>query len=78
MAHVFQISASGGGVPKNGLLASVVGKEGLKGDRHNGPTHGGELKALCLYSLERILVLQAEGHPLFPGSTGGPVLFAQA
>jgi MOSC domain-containing protein YiiM len=25
---------------------------------------------LCLYSLERILALQLEGHPIFPGAIG--------
>jgi len=44
---------------------------GLVGDAHNNTkVHGGPLRALCLYSLERILALQAEGHPIFPGSTG--------
>lgn len=32
--------------------------------------HGGPDRALCLYSLERILDLQAEGHPIFPGASG--------
>lgn len=70
MAHLFQISLSQGGVPKPGIHASVVGGGGLEGDGHRSPSHGGEGRALCLYSLERILALQAEGHPVFPGSTG--------
>ena len=32
--------------------------------------HGGPERALCLFSLERILELQAEGHPIFPGAAG--------
>jgi MOSC domain-containing protein YiiM len=70
MAHVFQISLSKGGVPKTGLTDALVGETGLEGDAHRSPSHGGPLRALCLYSLERILALQIEGHPVFPGSTG--------
>lgn len=41
------------------------------GDDHRFPEfHGGPDRALCLFSLERILELQAEGHPIFPGSVG--------
>lgn len=32
--------------------------------------HGGPQRALCLYALELVLKLQAEGHPIYPGSTG--------
>ena len=32
--------------------------------------HGGFDRAVCLYSLEVIILLQREGHPIFPGSTG--------
>jgi len=70
MAHVFQISVSNGGVPKGGVHAAAVSTDGLEGDSHRSSTHGGPLKAVCLYSLERIEALQAEGHPIFPGSTG--------
>jgi MOSC domain-containing protein YiiM len=44
---------------------------GLKGDHQNDREHhGGPDKALCLYSLERILALHTEGHPIFSGSSG--------
>ena len=32
--------------------------------------HGGPERAVCLYSLEHILALQEEGHPIFPGAIG--------
>jgi MOSC domain-containing protein YiiM len=32
--------------------------------------HGGPERALCLYSLERLQALQAEGHPIFAGAIG--------
>ena len=44
---------------------------GLEGDRHrNRKLHGGPDRALCLFSLERIEALQAEGHPIEPGTLG--------
>ena len=69
--HIFQINASGGGVPKLALREAEVTPLGLSVDRHANPKlHGGPLAALCIFSLERILALQAEGHPIYPGSAG--------
>lgn len=70
-AHIFQINASDGGVPKLALARGEVTLNGLVGDnqRHT-QVHGGPERALCLYSLERILALQAEGHPIYPGAVG--------
>jgi MOSC domain-containing protein YiiM len=71
MAHIFQINVSLGGVPKLPVRQAEVTSLGLVGDAHNNlKVHGGPRRALCLYSLERILALQAEGHPIFPGATG--------
>jgi len=71
MAHVFQINLSKGGVPKLAVPFALVNKRGLEGDAHRDLRHhGGEERAVCLYSLERILELQAEGHPIYPGSIG--------
>jgi MOSC domain-containing protein YiiM len=71
VARIFQINVSSGGVPKLPLHAATVTLDGLEGDCQNDREHhGGPDKALCLYSLERILALQAEGHPIFSGSTG--------
>jgi MOSC domain-containing protein YiiM len=70
MATVFQINVSQGGVPKTGLHEASIGELGLQGDSHRSSTHGGPQRAVCLFSLERILALQAEGHPVYPGSTG--------
>ena len=70
-ARIFQINVSHGGVPKLPVHAASVTPSGLEGDRQNDREHhGGPDKALCLYSLELILALQAEGHPIFSGSTG--------
>jgi MOSC domain-containing protein YiiM len=70
-AHIFQINRSDGGVPKGPIREARVTILGLEGDRHNDTVHhGGPERALCLYALERIVDLQAEGHPIYPGSTG--------
>ena len=69
--HIFQINASQGGVPKHPVREALVTTLGLSADRVAHPkTHGGPERALCLFSLERILMLQAEGHPIYPGSVG--------
>jgi MOSC domain-containing protein YiiM len=70
-SRLFQINASTGGVPKLACLEVEVTTLGLANDRQrNLKVHGGPERALCLYSLERILQLQAEGHPVFPGAAG--------
>jgi MOSC domain-containing protein YiiM len=69
--RIFQINASDGGVPKRPLRQAEIRELGLISDKQNNTkVHGGPERAVCLYSLERILALQAEGHPIFPGSVG--------
>ena len=69
--RIFQITRSSGGVPKLAVRQTMVTELGLEGDDHKFPDiHGGPDRALCLFSLERILELQAEGHPIFPGAAG--------
>ena len=70
-ARIFQINASNGGVPKLAVPRAEITADGITTDRQaNLKHHGGPDRALCLYSLERILDLQAEGHPVFPGAAG--------
>jgi len=69
--RIFQLNVSDGGVPKLAVREAVLTPEGLTGDRQRDLRyHGGPARALCLFALERVLELQAEGHPVFPGSTG--------
>lgn len=69
--RIFQLNVSNGGVPKLAVREAVLTTEGLEGDRQKDLRyHGGPERALCLFALERVLELQAEGHPIFPGSTG--------
>ncbi|MDT0633096.1 MOSC domain-containing protein [Rubrivirga litoralis] len=70
-ARVLQINVSPGGVPKRAVASAFVGRGGLEGDAVNHPKiHGGPERAVCLFSLDLVQALQAEGHPVFPGSTG--------
>ena len=70
-ASVHQISVSQGGVPKLPVLEAAVGELGLEGDAVANPDiHGGPERAVCLYALELIEALAAEGHPIAPGTAG--------
>ena len=65
------INISNGGVPKLPTDRAVVLMTGVKGDRQrNLQLHSGPTRAVCLYSLDLIQALQAEGHPIAPGSIG--------
>ena len=62
---------SDGGVPKLPVDAAEIGVRGVIGDRQrNRKFHGAPWQALCLWSLEVIEELQAEGHPIEPGFAG--------
>lgn len=60
-----------GGVPKLPVAGANISLTRVEGDKQrNRRIHGGPLRAVCLFSLERIEALQAEGHPIAPGTTG--------
>jgi MOSC domain-containing protein YiiM len=68
---VFQINTSRGGVPKTPIEEDDVEVSGLSRDRQADLRHHGSLEqALCLFSVEVLAQLAAEGHPIAPGSTG--------
>jgi len=70
-ARIFQLNTSRGGVPKLPVREATIETNGLVGDvQKHTKIHGGPTRAVCLYSLERILELQAEGHRIYPGSIG--------
>ena len=70
--RVASVNVNEGGVPKLPVGEQWVGPLGLADDRHNEPipTHGGEDQAVCIYSMEAIGRLVAEGHNAFPGAFG--------
>jgi len=69
-ARIVQISVSQGGVPKTAIPTARVTTEGLEGDSHRFRHHGGQERAVCLYSIEAIEWLRTEGHSIAPGSIG--------
>jgi MOSC domain-containing protein YiiM len=65
------INVSSGGVPKRRIGDAKVSRLGLQGDAQSDKKHhGGGERAVCVYSLERIHALQAEGHPIDVGTVG--------
>ena len=68
---VASINISGGGVPKRRVTGAKVFLLGLEGDDQDDKVHhGGPERAVCIFSLEKVRALQAEGHPIQPGSAG--------
>jgi MOSC domain-containing protein YiiM len=60
-----------GGVPKYAVASALVTSKGVAGDKQrNRRFHGGPQRAVSLYSHDHIQALQAEGHPIAPGSCG--------
>jgi MOSC domain-containing protein YiiM len=71
MPYLHQINISDGGVPKLPVPQAHITLNGLSGDHQRTPKyHGGPDRAVCLFSLEVIEALQAEGHPIAPGACG--------
>ena len=69
--HVVQINISPGGIPKKPVSAGRVVFGKVEGDDWNDRRyHGWPDQALCLFSVELIEELKAEGFPLFPGALG--------
>lgn len=72
MARIASINVNpAGGVPKHPVESTFIHVDVVEGDKQrNLKFHGGPSRAVCLYSLERIKALQAEGHPIRPGNIG--------
>jgi MOSC domain-containing protein YiiM len=70
--RVAHVNVSPGGVPKLPIEGAWIGRLGLEGDAHTEPepTHGGPDQAVCIYSLESIARVAADGHRAFPGAFG--------
>lgn len=69
--RIHRINVSRGGVPKLPVEKARVTRLGVEGDAQaNRKYHGGPERALCLYALEVIDRVAAEGHPIAPGTTG--------
>lgn len=58
-------------MPKHPVETAEVTVSGVAGDaQREREFHGGPDRALCLFSMELIRTLQAEGHPIAPGQIG--------
>ncbi len=69
--RIVQINISTGGVPKHPIAEGVITAAGLAGDKQKERLfHGGPTRALCLWGIELIEALAAEGHPILAGSAG--------
>lgn len=70
--RVASVNVSPGGVPKLPVASAWIGRLGLDADGHNEPEprHGGPDQAVCLYSIEAIARVKADGHAAFPGAYG--------
>jgi MOSC domain-containing protein YiiM len=69
--RIVQLNVSSGGLPKRPVPRARVTPLGLEGDAHrDAEHHGGPDRALCLFTLERIEALRAEGHLVMPGALG--------
>lgn len=72
VGRIVSVNVSPGGVPKRPVPRAWIGPLGLDTDAHAEPepSHGGPDQAVCLYSVESIARVAAEGHQAFPGAYG--------
>jgi MOSC domain-containing protein YiiM len=69
--RVVQVNISAGGLPKRPIPVGTVTFSKVEGDNWNDRrVHGWPDQAICLFSIELIEELKAEGFPLFPGAMG--------
>ncbi len=65
-------------MPKQAVPKARITVDGVTGDSQGTPkVHGGPDRAVCLFSLDVLNVLQAEGHPIGPGSSGENLTVAE-
>ena len=70
-ARIVGLQTSSGGVPKLPVETASVTTNGIQGDRQRDLRfHGGPTRALCLFSMDVMERLNAEGHPIRPGGVG--------
>lgn len=67
---VASVNTSPGGVPKRPVDRAWAARDGVEGDGHIYPGHGGADAAVCLLAQEAIERVRADGHELFPGAVG--------
>ena len=77
-AKLIQINVNAdGGVPKLPVEVARLNFNNVEGDKQRDLRfHGGPERAVCLFSLEIIEQLRAEGHPIESGWTGENLLIS--
>ena len=77
-AKIIQINVKAeGGVPKLPIESARLNFNNVEGDKQRDKRyHGGPTRAVCLYSLEIIEALRAQGHPIESGWTGENLLIS--
>ncbi len=69
--RIAQLSVSPRGVPKRAVARARITARGVEGGGHRAVAyHGGPERAVCVYALEAIRALHAEGHAVAPGALG--------
>jgi MOSC domain-containing protein YiiM len=69
--RVLHVNVSPGGVPKRSVGSASVRRLGLEGDAHTHiGVHGGPHRAVCLFGIEAIRRVAADGHQIAPGTVG--------
>jgi MOSC domain-containing protein YiiM len=59
------------GLPKKEIESAVIGWGGIEGDVQSSRVHHGRpWQALCIWSTDALITLQAEGHPIAHGYAG--------
>lgn len=69
-AEVIAVCVSTGGVPKLPVESAEVGVDGLAGDGHDHPKHGGPRRAVLIQDIELLEDLKSEGYDVGPGIIG--------
>ncbi len=70
IARIVSVNVSPGGVPKRNVESAMIHEDGVEGDAHTSAGHGGPNAAVCLYGVEAIARVAADGHRAFSGAFG--------
>lgn len=61
VGRVVALCMGPGGIPKQSVPEAQLGRLGLEGDKHRHPEHGGENRAVCLFSTADYTTLRRDG-----------------
>jgi MOSC domain-containing protein YiiM len=75
--RVLAVCAGAGGIPKLPVASARLTRLGLEGDGHRFASHGGEARAVCIYSLADYRSLEALGVRTSGGGTFGENLLIE-